>query len=326
MFKRRRVLRLAATVFVASALPSIASAQTHYPTRPVRVIVPFPAGGGTDILARLIAQELGDRLRQAFYVENIAGAAGSTGTGQAARAAPDGHTLLFVFGSYAVNPSLYARVPYDPNKDFEPVTLAAATTTVLIANPSLPSTTVKDLADHIRANAGKYSFASGGFGTQPHLTGEQFRLALNLDLAHVPFGGAGPAVVSVVGGHTPIGFSSLAAALPQIRDGKLRALAVTSKMRSVALPEVPTMAEAGYPAILGDSWVGVLLPAGTPKAIVALLNQEIVRIIAQGDMKERLEALGYGPIGSTPEQFSERIKVEMETWGKVIAAANIRVN
>lgn len=265
-------------------------------------------------------------MQHAFYVENIAGAAGSAGTGQAARAAADGHTILFVFGSYVVNPSLYARVPYNPNTDFEAVTLAAATTTVLIANPALPATTVKDLADHIRANRGKYSFASGGFGTQPHLTGEQFGLALNLDLAHVPFGGAGPAVVSVVGGHTPIGFSSLAAALPRIRDGKLRALAVTSKTRAAALPEVPTMAEAGYPAILGDSWVGVLVPAGTRKDIVTLLNREIVGIIAQADVQERLQALGYEPIGSTPEQFSERIKAEMETWGKVIAAANIKVN
>ena len=258
--------------------------------------------------ARLIAQKLGERLGQQFYVENIAGAGGSNGTGQAARAAADGHTVLFAFSSFVVNPSLFAKLPYDPYKDFEPVTLAAFTTTVLITHPSIPATTLQELGDHVRANPGKHSFASGGFGTQAHLVGEQLRLALNVDLVHVPFGGAGPSVVSVVGGHTPIGLTSLVAALPQIKDGKVRALAVTSKTRSDALPDVPTMAEAGHPAVVGDSWVGVLVPTGTPKEIVALLNREIVQIIAQPETKERLATLGFEPVAGTPQQFAQDIK------------------
>jgi tripartite-type tricarboxylate transporter receptor subunit TctC len=276
-------------------------------------------------LARLVAQKLSERLGQQFYVENITGAAGSTGTAQAAKAAPDGHTILFAFGSFVVNPNLQPKVPYDPSKDFEPVTLAASTTTVLIVNPSLPSTSVQGLAELIGANPGKYSYASGGFGTQPHLTGEQFRMAFKLDLAHVPFGGAGPAVVSVVGGHTPVGFSSLAAALPLIKEGKVRALAVTSAKRSEALPDVPTMAEAGKPSILGDSWVGVLVPAGAAKDIVRVLHREIAHIIAQSDMRERLTALGYEPIACTPSEFAERIKSETSIWAGVIQAANIRI-
>jgi tripartite-type tricarboxylate transporter receptor subunit TctC len=286
--------------------------------------VPFPAGGGTDILARLITQKLSDRLGQQFYVENIAGAAGSKGTGQAAKAAPDGHTVLFAFSSFAVNPSLFSNLPYDPIKDFEPVTLAATSTTVLITHPSIPAPDLKGLGDFVRANPGKHSFASGGFGTQAHLVGEQLRLRLNIDLAHVPFTGAGPSVVSVVGGHTPIGLASLAAALPQVRNGKVRALVMTSKTRSNALPDVPTMAEAGHPDIIGDSWVGVLVPKGTPKGIINILHREIVQIISQPQTKERLSALGYEPVANSPQQFAADIKAEIGTWAKVIAAANVK--
>jgi tripartite-type tricarboxylate transporter receptor subunit TctC len=324
LLTRCRLLRSAAAALALSLASTTLPAQTNYPVRPVRVIVPFPPAGATDILARLVAQKLSERLGQQFYVENITGAAGSTGTGQAAKAAPDGSTVLFAFGSFAVNPSLQPKLPYDPFKDFEPVTLAASTTTVLIVNPSLPSTSLQGLAELIGANPGRYSYASGGFGTQPHLTGEQFRMAFKLDLAHVPFGGAGPAVVSVVGGHTPVGFSSLAAALPLIKEGKVRALAVTSAKRSEALPDVPTMAEAGKSSILGDSWVGVLVPAGTAKDIVTVLHREIAHIIAQPNMKERLTTLGYEPIASTPSAFAERIKSELSTWARVIQAANIK--
>ena len=233
--------------------------------------------------------------------------------------------MLLAYGSFTVNPSLFAKVPYDPCKDFEAVTLAVATTTALTVNPAVPAKTVKELIDLIRANPGKYSFASGGFGTPPHLTGEQLRLSLALDLVHVPFTGAGPSNASVVAGHTPIGFSSVAAAAAHVKDGKLRALAVTSKTRSQVLPDVPTMAEAGHPDIAGDSWIGVLVPAGTPKDVIALLHRQIVQSIAQPDMKERLLTLGYEPVASTPEEFAERIKVELETWGKVIRAANIKM-
>jgi tripartite-type tricarboxylate transporter receptor subunit TctC len=271
-----------------------------------------------------MAQKLGEHLGKQFYVENIAGATGNIGTGQAAKAAPDGYTLLFTFSSYVVNPTLFDKVPYDPYKDFEPVTLAVASTTVVTVHPSVPAKTVKELVALIRANPGKYNYSSAGAGTQAHLAGEQFRLSLGLDLVHVPFNGGGPAIAAVVGGHTPIGFSSPAASIPQIKEGNVRALAVTSKRRSQILPDVPTMAEAGYPEIEGDSWVGILVPAGTPKDIVNLLNREVVKIIALPDMTARLGELGYDLVGSTPGEFAERIKVEIEMWGKVIRAAKIK--
>lgn len=323
-FQRRRFLQLAAGAAAISSAPRIAWAQT-YPARPVRLIVAFAPGGVTDTFARLMGQKLSERLGQQFFVENITGATGNIGTGLAAKAAPDGYTLLFAFSSYVVNPTLFNRIPYDPYKDFEPVTLAVTSTTVVTIHPSVPAKTLKDLVALIKVNRGKYSYASAGAGTQAHLAGEQFRLSLGLDLVHVPFNGGGPAVAAVVGGHTPIGFSSPAASIPQIKEGNVRALAITSKTRSQILPDVPTMTEAGYPEIEGDSWVGVLVPAGTPKDIISLLHREIVRIIALPDMKAQLGELGYDPIGSTPEEFATRIKVEIENWAKVIRAANIKV-
>ena len=320
---RRHFLHLAAGGAALAAMSRIARAQA-YPARPVRAIVAFAPGGVTDTFARLMSQKLGEHLGKQFYVENITGATGNIGTGRAAKAAPDGYTLLFAFSSYVVNPTLFDKVPYDPYKDFEPVTLAVASTTVLTVHPSVPANTVKDLAALIRANPGKYSYSSAGAGTQAHLAGEQFRLSLGLDLVHVPFNGGGPAIAAVVGGHTPIGFSSPAASIPQIKEGNVRALAITSKRRSQILPDVPTMAEAGYPEIEGDSWVGVLVPAGTPKDIISLLNREVVKIIALPDMKARLGELGYDPVASTPEEFAIRIKVEIETWAKVIRAAHIK--
>jgi tripartite-type tricarboxylate transporter receptor subunit TctC len=321
--RRRRFLHLAAGAATLSSAPRIAWAQT-YPARPVRLIVAFAPGGVTDTFARLMGQKLGERLGQQFFVENITGATGNIGTGLAAKAAPDGYTLLFAFSSYVVNPTLINKIPYDPYKDFEPVTLAVTSTTVVTIHPSVPAKTVKDLVAVIRANPGKYSYASAGAGTQAHLAGEQFRLSLGLDLVHVPFNGGGPAIAAVVGGHTPIGFSSPAASIPQIKEGNVRALAITSKTRSQILPDVPTMTEAGYPEIEGDSWVGVLVPAGTSKDIINLLHREIVRIIALPDMKARLGELGYDPIASTPQEFAIRIKVEIENWAKVIRAANIK--
>ena len=321
---RRQCLHLAGAAFVTPTLAGLAWAQA-YPARPVRVIVPFAPGGTVDVFARVTTQKLSEQLGKQFYVENIAGATGNIGTGQAAKAAPDGYTLFFAFSSFVVNPSLFAKVPYDPVKDFAPVTLAVASTHVLTVNPSVPATTVKELVALIKASPGKYSFASGGTGTQAHLLGEQFRLSLGLDLVHVPFNGAGPAMASVVAGHAPVGFSTLASAAAQITGGQVRALAVTSKARSQLLPNVPTTAEAGYPDIEGDGWVGVFAPAGTPKEIISLLHREIVKIIALPEMKERLPTLGFEPVANTPEEFAERIKVEVETWGKVIRAANIKV-
>jgi len=290
----------------------------------VRAVVAFAPGGVTDTFARLMAQKLTEQFGKQVYVENIAGASGNIGTGQVAKAAPDGYTILFAFSSHVVNPTLFARVPYDPIKDFDPVTLAVASTTVLTVNPSVPAKTVKELVDLIKANPGKYSFGSAGAGTQAHLAGEQFRLSLGLDLVHVPFGGGGPAVAAVVAGHTPISFVSPQAAMQHVREGTVRALAVTSKTRSQIFPNVPTMAEAGYPEIEGDGWVGILVPAGTPAEIIAILYRDSAKILAQPDMKERLAALGYDVVASTPKEFAARIAVEIEMWAKVIRAANIK--
>jgi tripartite-type tricarboxylate transporter receptor subunit TctC len=320
---RRRFLHLATGAAALSAVARIARAQS-YPARPVRAVVAFAPGGVTDTFGRLMAQKLTEQLGKQVYVENIAGASGNIGTGQVAKAAPDGYTILFAFSSHVVNPTLFARVPYDPIKDFDPVTLAVASTTVLTVNPSVPAKTVTELVDLIKANPGKYSFGSAGAGTQAHLAGEQFRLSLGLDLVHVPFGGGGPAVAAVVAGHTPISFGSPQAAMQHIKEGTVRALAVTSKTRSQIFPDVPTMTEVGYPQIEGDSWVGIFVPAGTPSEIIAVLYRDSAKILAQPDMKERLAALGYDLVASTPKEFASRIAAEIEMWAKVIRAANIK--
>ena len=288
-------------------------------------MLPYAPAGITDVVGRLISLKLSEQLGKQFVVENVPGATGNIGTAQVAKAPPDGYTVLVVFSSYVVNPSLFEKVPYDPYKDLDPVTLAVTSTTAIVVNPSVPAQNVKELVELIRANPGKYSYAHAGTGTQSHLAGEQFRLKLGLDIVPVPFNGGGPAAASVVGGHTPVAFNSPAAVIPHASDGKLRVLAVNSVKRTAAMPDVPTIVEAGFPGINGDSWVGVLVPAGTPKDIVALLQREIAKALALPDMKERLIALGCDAVGSTPEEFSARIRSEIPFWGDVIRAANIKM-
>ena len=322
-FPRRRFLQLTAGALALPALPRLAQAQS-YPARPVRVIVPFAPGGPTDVFARLMAQKLSEKLATQFYVENIGGAGGNIGTVRAAGAAPDGYTLLVTGANLVVNPILYNQVAYDPLKDFEAVTIAVTAAVVLTVNPSLPVATVKDLVALVKASPGKYSYASPGTGTPPHLVGELFRLSLGLDLVHVPFNGGGLAIGSAVAGHTPISFGSMAPAVPLVQEGKLRALAVTGRSRSPALPEVATMAEAGYPEIKGESWFAVVVPARTANNIIALLNHEIVGAIALPDMKERLATLGYAPVGNTPGECAAQFRADMAQWGNVIRAAGIK--
>jgi tripartite-type tricarboxylate transporter receptor subunit TctC len=321
---RRQFLHLAAGAAALPTVSRIARAQT-YPARPVRIIVPAAPGGAIDIVARLTAQKLTERFGKQFYVENISSGGGNIAVGQAARAAPDGQTLLFTLNNLVLNQFLFAKIPYDPQKDFEPVTLAVILTNVLTVNPAVAAKTVTDLVALIRANPGKYNFASPSVGSPAFLAGEKFRQSLGLDVVAVPFNGGGPEIASIVAGHTPIGFSTLPSADPQIKEGNLRPLAITSKKRSRLLPQVPTMEEAGYPEIDAESWVGVLVPAGTPKDIVGLLNREIAAIIALPDISERFTTIGFEPVGSTPEEFATRIKVETETWGKVIQASNIKL-
>jgi tripartite-type tricarboxylate transporter receptor subunit TctC len=320
---RRRFLRLAAGVAALPAFSVPVKAQS-YPARTVRVIVPYSPGGPTDVCARLIAQKLSDRLGKQFYVEDITGAGGNIGTGQAARTAPDGYTILITVNSYVINPTLYEKVPYDALKDFEAVTQVAIFQSAMFVHPSVPARTVAELVALIKANPNKYSFASPGFGTPSHLLGEQFRVATNVDLVHVPFGGSGAVATAVVAGNPSIGFAALSAALPFIQGGELRALAVMSPHRSQALPDLPTIAEAGYPDLDGDAWVGVLVPSGTPKDVTSRLHQEIVKILDEADTKERLAAIGLDPVGDSPEQFSALLKIEMEKWTRIIRAAKIK--
>ena len=320
---RRSFLHLITGAVALPAVSRSALAQA-YPSRPVRLIVAFAPGGPTDVFARLIAQKFSAEFGRQFYVENIAGGAGNIGTAQAAKAAPDGYTILLNVSAFVTNPAFLSKAPYDPIKDFAPVALPVASAIALVVHPSVPANTLAELVALIKANPGKYSYATGGAGAQPHLTFEQFRVSLGLDVVHVPFTVAGPAVAAVVAGQVPIGISSLPPAVPQIKEGSLRALVLTSKSRSQKLSDIPTAAEAGYPILEGDQWLGVFLPASTPDEIVTLLHRKIVEFVAQPDMKERLESLDFYPVESTPKEFAERIKVELETWRKVIQDAHIK--
>jgi tripartite-type tricarboxylate transporter receptor subunit TctC len=298
-------------------------AAASYPDKPVKVIVPFAAGGPTDVMARLIAQKLSESLKQQFYVENHPGAGGNIGMTLVARSAGDGYTVLVASSSFVVNPSLYAKNPYDAFKDFEPVTLAAASANILVVNPELPVKTVKELVDLLKANPGKYSIANPGIGTTPQLAAELFKLSLKLDATSVPFGGAAPAVQSTVAGHTPIAFAALPPTAPQVAGQKLRALAVTSAKRSSALPDVPTLAEAGVVEQQSETMQGVLLPAKTPKAIVDQLNAEIAKAMALPDVQAKCAQLGFDVVANSPQEFAVYIKAEVEKWGKVIKDAKI---
>jgi tripartite-type tricarboxylate transporter receptor subunit TctC len=322
-FPRRQFLRLAASAAALPAISRIAKAEA-YPARPVRVIVPFAPGGPADVLARLITQKLSGSLGQQFYVENQAGAGGNLGMSAGARAIPDGYTITVVGTSYVVNPSLYLKIPYDPYKDFAPVTLAAVSPNVLVIHPSIPASNVKELIAFLKANPGKYSFAHAGNGTTPQLSGELFKQSQNLDIVSVPFGGSAPAIQSALAGHTPIAFTVLTPAVPQVKDGKLRALAVTTPKRSPALPDVPTLAEAGLPDQEADTILGILVPARTPEPIIALLHREVRAAMTQSDVAEKLSALGFEAIVNTPDEFAARIRTDIPKWAKVIRAANIK--
>jgi tripartite-type tricarboxylate transporter receptor subunit TctC len=321
---RRREF-LAAIGFAAAPIGIGAAWSQTYPMRPVRIIVPLAAGGPTDVFARLIAQKLSEATGRQFYVENIPGTGGNIGIGRAAQAPADGYTILVVASSYVVNPSLYTSIPYDPVKDFDPITIAVSNVVALSVNPSVTARSVGELIALIKSNPGKYSYASAGVGQASHLLGETFRLALGLDLVHVPFNGSGPAIASMIAGHTPIGFTSAATAAPQVADGKLRTLAVMNQTRLPVLPQVPTMAEAGHGDIECDDWLALLVPAGTPKETTAILHRRVADIIAQPDMKERLAALGFQPVGNAPEEFAAQIRSDILKRAKLIHDAGIRV-
>lgn len=315
--------RLGAAAALLAALGFTSASAAGYPDKPVKIVVPFAPAGPTDVMARLIAQKLSESLKQQFFVENHPGAGGNIGMMQVARSAPDGYTILVASSSYTVNPSLYAKNPYDPFKDFAPVTLAAASPNILVVHPDVPAKTVKELIDYVKANPGKYSIANPGIGTTPQLASELFKLTYKLDTASVPFGGAGPAIQSAVGGHTPIVFSALPPTAPQVQGGKLRALAVTSAKRSATLPDVPTMAEAGIKGQESETMQGIFVAAGTPKEIVDLLNREIVKVMALPDVKAKCAQLGFDVVANTPAEFAAYIKTDVAKWAGVIKEAKV---
>jgi tripartite-type tricarboxylate transporter receptor subunit TctC len=290
------------------------------------MILPFAPGGPTDVISRIIAQRLTEAWGQQVVVDNRAGAGGNIGMGLAAQAAPDGYTVLVVSSSFVVNPSLYTKIPYDPYKSFIPVTNAAASPNVFTVHPSVPAKSMKDIVALAKANPRKYNIATPGVGTTPDLSAELFKMTTQADVVRVPFGGAGPAVAAVVGNQVPIGCTALPPTTPHIQGGRLRALAVTAGKRSSALPDVPTMAEAGFKGQEADTLQGILVPAGTPRAIVTKLNADIVRVLGVAEAKERIATLGFDIIASTPEQFAAQIKVEIDKWGKVIRAAGIKAD
>ena len=310
---RRKFLRVAVVAAALPALRRIASAF-DYPTRTVRVIVPFGPGGPLDVFGRLMAEKLSEHFGQQFYIENIGGAGGNIGTGRAAKAAADGYTLLLTANNHIINPLLYESVPYDAFKDFEPVTLAVSFPTALSVNPLVPAQTVAELVALVRATPGKYSFASAGVGTPSHLLGERFRQRLNLDLVHVPNNGSGPATAAVMAGDTPVCFAALTAAAPLARAGRVRVLATMSNTRSRALPEVPTITEAGYAGLDGEGWDGIFVPAGTPQEIVKLLGDEIRNIVTVPDVR-----------APPSEVFAKELANESETWREVIRAAGVKM-
>ena len=319
------IVRGLAFATALAAATAVYAEDASYPSRPVRIIVPFAAGGPPDVISRLVAQKLSERWRQQVYVENLPGAGGNTGTATAARAAPDGYTLYMMSTGFMVNPSLYAKVPYDPIKDFAPVTLAAASPNILFVHPSVPAHSVTALIDLIRSSPGKYSYAQPSTGSTPHLSGELLKLQYGLDLVTVPFNGASLAVNSTLAGHTPIAFTALPPAIANIKEGNLRGLAVTAAKRSAALPAVPTMAEAGVPDQEAETINGLLAPAGTAGDIIARINRDTVAVLSLPDVKERLTALGFEPAVTTPAEFGVRIKSEIAKWDKVVRAAHIRI-
>jgi len=327
---RQRLLR-ATTLLVGIAglaLALAAGAQAPaYPTKPIRLVVPFPPGGATDLIARAVAQKLAEAWGASVVVDNRPGAGGNIGTELVARSAPDGYTLeMGTVGTHAINPSLYAKIPYDHIKDFAPVILVAGVPNVLEVNPSVPVQTVQELIAYAKANPGKLNFASSGAGTSIHLSGELFKVMAGVQMTHVPYKGSGPALQDLLGGQVQLMFDNLPPSLPQIKAGKLRALAVTSSVRAPALPEVPTIAESGLPGFEASSWFGILAPAGTPPAIVAKVNAEVSKWLASPEGKEKLAGIGANAAGGSPEDFTRHIQAETAKWAKVVKESGAKVD
>jgi tripartite-type tricarboxylate transporter receptor subunit TctC len=306
--------------------PAAAQAQDAYPSKPVRLILPFPPGGGTDILGRLVAERLSARLGQPVVTENRGGAGGNLGAEAAAHSAPDGYTLLLAAPTLAISPSLYAKLSYDPLKDLAPISLVATVPNVMITHPSVPASTLQEFIALAKAKPGEMNFGSGGSGTSNHLGGELFNIVAGVKLVHVPYKGVNLAMNDAMAGNIQLVLIGIPAAAPHIKAGKLRALAVLAPQRSAALPEVPTAAEAGLPDLDVTTWYGLLAPAATPPPIIARLNAEIVRTMREPELNERLAAMAVDPVTSTPEEFAVYIRQEAAKWGEVVRKAGLRAD
>ncbi|MBK6394839.1 MAG: tripartite tricarboxylate transporter substrate binding protein [Betaproteobacteria bacterium] len=327
MNRRTLLAALAASLAVAVAVPPAALAQTAFPTRPIRIVVPFPPGGTTDILARAAAQKMAEAWKEQAVVDNRPGAGGNIGAELVAKAPADGYTMLMgTVGTHSINASLYAKMPYDHVRDFAPVILVAAVPNVLVVHPSVPVNSVAELIAYAKANPGKLNFASSGSGTSIHLAGELFKVMAGVQMTHVPYKGSAPAIADLVGGQVQLMFDNLPSALPQIKAGRLRALGVTSAQRAPALPDVPTIAESGLPGYEASSWFGLLAPAGTPQDVVAKVNGEVARWLASPEAKEKLLSQGANAAGGTPEDFVRHIAAETAKWQQVVKASGAKVD
>ena len=324
--RRAAVAVVAVVAVLASVAPSTSMAQA-YPVKSVRLVVPFPPGGPLDSVGRLIAQKLGEAWGQTVVVDNRPGAGGNIGADLVAKSPPDGYTIVMgALSTHAVNPSLYRRMPYDAVKDFAPITLLAITPNVLVINPALPVTSVKELIAYAKAHPGKLAFGSGSNGSAGHLAGELFKVETGVDMLHVPFKGAAPAMQALLAGDTQLMFDNLASAMPQVKAGKLKALAVTTAHRSPLVPELPTMAEAGVPGFDISTWFGLLAPAGTPRDIIAKWNTDVTRLLNSPEMRERLAAQGAEAAPTTPEQFAAFIASEIPKYARIVKASGAKID
>ena len=319
------MVRLIALV-LCSIFVSAAGAQEAYPSRPVKFILPFPPGGGTDILGRVIAEQLSANLGQPVVTENRGGAGGNVGAEAAAHSAPDGYTIVLVAPSLAISKTLYSKLNYDPVKDFAPISLVATVPNVMITNPAVEAKNLQEFIELARSRPGAMNYGSGGAGTSNHLAGELFNIVTGTKLVHVPYKGVNLAMQGVLAGEIQLVFIGIPAALPHIKAGKLRALALVAPQRSPALPEVPTVAEAGLKDFEVTTWYGILAPAGTPRPIVSRLNAELVKIMHTPDVRERLASMATDPLTSTPEEFAAYLKQEIAKWGDVVRKSNLKAD
>ena len=320
------ILKRFFTLLMLALCCAAASALAEYPDKPVKIIVPYPPGGTTDILARVIAQRLGERLKQSFIVENRGGASGAIGTQAVAKSPADGYTLCMgTIGTHGINSALFKNLPYDAVKDFAPITIVGITPNVLTVHPSVPAKNLQELLALARAKPGTLNFGSTSPGGSPHMAGELFKTMANIDIAHIPYKGAGPMLIDLIGGQIQMGFDNMPSSIGHIRSGKLRAIAVTTTKRWPGAPDVPTMAESGLPGYEVSAWFGLLAPAGTPKPVVDLLYKNISDILKQPDMVKQLFELGAEPGGNTPEAFARYIAADVEKWTRVVAATGVKV-